>query len=731
MAITQVTGSMVATNAIAGTIIADNAITAVHIATNAISGTLVADNSITAVHVAGSSITATQMQDNAIGTGQLAGIARGKIIYGDSSGDPQLLALGSNGQVLKSDGSDITWGSISQPITALNNATENELLTVGATNTELEAESGLTWDTSTLTVTGTANVSTQLNVVGTDAAFSGTKLVSGSYSAAMAGLSILNANDGTGYLLFGDGASAAGYIGQISYAHATNHMSLVTNGSERIRILSSGRVGIGDTTPEATLEVKTTGADYSLKITNDQNVSGSYNGLSIAGYDENTGSYPLVIVGNSLDHETGGNPKFCVRADGKVGIGINAPENKLHVHQAGANDVGITISNGNYDWTLGIDTSGSDSFTLSRHTGLGNYDLLKINPTTYGTIVQGDIHINAYANQMTKGLFFYNDSHLLSGIRNKSHASYNDSGGLEFLTSGTSNAAESVKMFLNSQGNLGIGTADAITDPITTLHVASGSPARAMIHMDADTAGGEAQLLFKADSTGPGSLGDDRIKAGIIFRRDDPGTRGTGDLHFCNEGNNSDVNVSSSHKRFSIRANTVCDFHNVYAEGATPVVSTAVMAPGFQVGNHASSGMLGIWRTNTMEFNYYHNGIGYVMTFTSTGTMSGDFVDTSDVNLKENISSITDGTTVIKALRPVKFDWKNPNKENNQHGFIAQEVETALPTAVQGNDYVENATGHPDDEPADNGKTINSKAVLAHAVKAIQELEARIATLEG
>ena len=119
------------------------------------------------------------------------------------------------------------------------------------------------------------------------------------------------------------------------------------------------------------------------------------------------------------------------------------------------------------------------------------------------------------------------------------------------------------------------------------------------------------------------------------------------------------------------------------------------------------------------------------MTFTSTGTMCGDFVDTSDVNLKENISSITDGTTVIKALRPVKFDWKSGSKGNNQHGFIAQEVETALPTAVTGNDYVENATGHPDDEPADNGKTINSKAVLAHAVKAIQELEARIATLEG
>jgi len=153
-----ITAVHIATNAVSGTLIADNAVTAVHIATNAISGTLIADNAVTAVHVAGSSITATQIEDNAIGTGQLAGIARGKIIYGDSSGDPQLLALGSNGQVLKSDGSDITWGSISQPITALNNATENELVTVGATTTELEAESGLTWDTNTLTISGTITV---------------------------------------------------------------------------------------------------------------------------------------------------------------------------------------------------------------------------------------------------------------------------------------------------------------------------------------------------------------------------------------------------------------------------------------------------------------------------------------------------------------------------------------------------------------------------------------------
>ena len=58
MAITTVSSHVVSVNAIQGTLIADNAITAVHIATNAVSGTLIADNAITAVHVAQNSITA-------------------------------------------------------------------------------------------------------------------------------------------------------------------------------------------------------------------------------------------------------------------------------------------------------------------------------------------------------------------------------------------------------------------------------------------------------------------------------------------------------------------------------------------------------------------------------------------------------------------------------------------------------------------------------------------------
>ena len=41
----------------------------------------------------------------------MAGLARGKIIYGDSSGNPAALSVGSANQVLTSDGTDVAWAA--------------------------------------------------------------------------------------------------------------------------------------------------------------------------------------------------------------------------------------------------------------------------------------------------------------------------------------------------------------------------------------------------------------------------------------------------------------------------------------------------------------------------------------------------------------------------------------------------------------------------------------------
>lgn len=65
---------------------------------------------------------------------------------------------------LNVNGTSVQTGDDVGAITSLNSATENELVTVGATTTELDAEANLTFDGDTLKITNTDDVKTQLFV---------------------------------------------------------------------------------------------------------------------------------------------------------------------------------------------------------------------------------------------------------------------------------------------------------------------------------------------------------------------------------------------------------------------------------------------------------------------------------------------------------------------------------------------------------------------------------------
>ena len=70
----------------------------------------IADDAIDSAEIADGSIDTAHMADNQVTLAKMAGLARGKIIYGDSSGDPAALAIGGDGTALMSDGTDVAWG---------------------------------------------------------------------------------------------------------------------------------------------------------------------------------------------------------------------------------------------------------------------------------------------------------------------------------------------------------------------------------------------------------------------------------------------------------------------------------------------------------------------------------------------------------------------------------------------------------------------------------------------
>jgi len=89
--------------------------------------------------------------DDAVTLPKMAGLARGKIIYGDASGDPAALTVGTNGQALVSDGTDISWGAAGA---ALTGSTDNTVVTVTGANA-MQGEANLTFDGADLKVNTT------------------------------------------------------------------------------------------------------------------------------------------------------------------------------------------------------------------------------------------------------------------------------------------------------------------------------------------------------------------------------------------------------------------------------------------------------------------------------------------------------------------------------------------------------------------------------------------------
>ena len=138
----------------------------------------------------------------------------------------------------------------------------------------------------------------------------------------------------------------------------------------------------------------------------------------------------------------------------------------------------------------------------------------------------------------------------------------------------------------------------------------------------------------------------------------------------------------------------------------------------------------------------------YLYGYNSSGSAQiiySPFSGVSDERLKENVVDLTLGLDEINALRPVTFDWKASDIDdipNNRYGFIAQEVESVVPTMIstqpatridfdeEGEEItVPNVITLDDGTEISEWKSIDEKPLLYMLVKAVQELSTQISDL--
>ena len=281
MALTTVTGSLVSVNAIQGTLIADNAITAVHIATNAVSGTLIADNAVTAVHIAQNSITVTQLADDCVESDKIAdgiittnhlnkAMISSQTEVSAATGDFVLLGDTSDSNNLKKTPVSSIIGLASG--TTINNNADNRIITGSGTANTLNGESNLTFDgNNNLKVLAAGNTTTGGNIqlgITTDDAAKYTAITAQQHNSGTEteGFTLIGGNSAaadTNLVNIGGGFGEQNPATQIQFYTGS---AATREGTLRMVIDPSGDVGIGATTIDEKLHIEVSSGDAAIKL---------------------------------------------------------------------------------------------------------------------------------------------------------------------------------------------------------------------------------------------------------------------------------------------------------------------------------------------------------------------------------------------------------------------------------------------------------------------------------
>ena len=226
-------------------------------------------------------------------------------------------------------------------------------------------------------------------------------------TSSSAEINFLSSTTGFNALYFGDGATGTDrYRGYLEYAHNGDFMRFATGTVERMRIDSSGNVGIGTSSPTAfgpTLQVA--GSDPCFLVQDTQSVVDYFgtnvgSGLVTNWYDDAAAwriGTATGIAGSSYSE------KMRIDSSGNVGIGISDPGTMLQV--ANSSDDGNIRVGGNNSGTTGLTISysngGSTATTILQNYRSTNSDaLLKFDAgyLTFHTGTSGSERMRIYSS---------------------------------------------------------------------------------------------------------------------------------------------------------------------------------------------------------------------------------------------------------------------------------------------------------------------------------------------
>jgi len=475
---------------------------------------------------------------------------------------------------------------------------------------------------------------------------------------------------------FKDTNTTANY--KVRIGSETDDMVLFAGGSERMRIDSSGNVGIGDTSPDAALNIERS-TNYVLT-----NSGRAENGIHIQSGSAGSGEY-----GGAISFTCGNLGSAAVAA----------------VNDGGSDNdsVGLAFI------THSSSTGSVDAAEVARFDENGNFGIGTVSPTTRLDISPPD---NTTANKITfsTGLVRANGNDVIAGGFDS-----------EFVTrDGNVNTGAFIRVIdTNTNGSfpttvrggvLSFGTVDGIT-----------------------SSSADASEKMRIDSSG--RVGINRTPAITNSKLEVGGADNVPLINVEASGSTAGIGIGSGHFQFytgTTERMRITSTGRLLVGGTSDNsyvlnVNAAAGNKGIHVDNISFNSDNGAFRTSPSGNTSYRAGVYLNSGGTTVGKIevtsaNTTYTTSSDYRLKENITTLENGLDRLNQLKPVKFNWIEDGKE--EEGFIAHEVSEIFSDAVVGEK----------DAVQDNGKispqTMDYGRITPLLVKAIQEQQEQIEQLK-
>ena len=461
-------------------------------------------------------------------------------------------------------------------------------------------------------------------------------------------------------------------------------ISLTTNSLEQIRIVSSGKVGIGTTNPNSTLNVVADSSANGLTIQN--RTADDYGYLR---FQNNAGTEAQAYIGcqrvgtnaGDLLFETAGSERMRLTSAGRLGINVAAPNAILEIG--------------------GIANSGqTEAFTIDRADGTQLFSI------DYNQSVQ---EVSFSGNN--KKFVIKNKLSSVESLR------IDESGRMLVGTDSAATAGQAQYGFLRTIGNtLGPSSYGIISvgrGAAASSGLAGGNNMGTITFTD--SIGGEfARIQAATDGTTSSSsyLGNLRF-----YTTASGSTSTTERMRITSDGV-----IKTSNTNTYVGATG--DYNEINYSGNSASLILAARSSSTPFGYYYQSTDADPNNTSNYVFRALQNTGVNIYTIWSNGSVSAR----SDARYKKNIETARDGYLEdLSQLRVVKYNWYNHEDDAPKElGLVAQEVEEVFPGLVL-NEPEQDAEGNDTGEVC---KSIKFSVFTPMLVKALQEAHARIEQLE-